>query len=104
MRKDSFKYEKMEQEMIKELAKLGSAGISQRGVLSTSENNHVTSRRMRFIPDGLKLYGWTTKHTRKHKQILANPNVAVVVGFIQIDGVASLKKHPMDEPDFLARA
>jgi len=101
MRKENISYEKMEQEMLREISKLGSEGISQRGVLATSENNHVTSRRMRFIPDGLKLYGWTTRFTRKHKQILANPMVSVCVGFLQVDGVASMKNHPMDEPDFL---
>ena len=101
LRKENISYEKLEQEMIKEISKLGAEGIAQRGVLATSENNHVTSRRMRFIPDGLKLYGWTTLHSRKHKQILANPNVSICVGFVQIDGTASMKKHPMDEPNFL---
>ena len=32
---------------------------------------------------------------------MANPNVAVVVDFVQIDGIANLKGHPMDEPEFL---
>jgi general stress protein 26 len=102
LRKENVSYKELEQEMIKEISKLGAEGIAQRGVLSTSDNNHVTSRRMRFIPDGLKLYGWTTLHSRKHRQIQANPNVSVCVGFVQIDGKASMKKHPMDEPEFLA--
>ena len=94
-------YEELEREMIKELNKLGAEGIYKRGILATSENNFVTARRMGLIPDGLTIYCWTQKNTRKYNQIKANPNVAVVVGFIQIEGKASIKKHPKDEPEFL---
>ena len=87
--------------MTSELKKLGSEGLYKRGILATSENNKVTARRMRFIPDGLKLYCWTARLTRKYKQIQTNPNVAIVAGFIQIEGTAKIKTHPMDEPEFL---
>lgn len=54
-----------------------------------------------MIPDGLTLYCWTTRNTRKHKQISANPKVAAVIGFVQVDGYASLRNHPKDEAEFL---
>ncbi len=85
----------------KEFKKLGSKGLYQRGILATSENDVVSARRMRFIADGLTLYCYTDRGLRKCKQIIANPNVAIVIGFIQIEGVASLKGHPFDETEFL---
>ena len=94
-------YEEIEKGMIKELTKLGTPGLYQRAVLATSENDNVTARRMRMIPDGLTLYCWTTRNTRKHKQISSNPNIAAVIGFVQVDGVASLMNHPKDEVEFL---
>lgn len=101
MRQVKIPYENLEQEIINELKKLGSEGLYKRGILATSSNDFVTARRMRFIPDGLKLYCWTAQLSRKHKQIMTNPNVAVVAGFIQIEGTASVKGHPLDEPEFL---
>ena len=88
MRQIEISYEELEQEFIKEFTKLGSVGLYQRGILATSNNDVVTARRMRMIPDGLTIYCWTTRYTRKHKQIIANPNVSLVVGFVQIDGIA----------------
>jgi general stress protein 26 len=101
MRQIELDYEEQKQNFIEELGKLGSEGLYQRGILATSEDGHVTARRMRIIADGLKLYFVTDRGTRKCDQILANPNVAVVAGFVQIEGVASLKGHPFDEPDFI---
>ena len=94
-------YEESEISMMKELEKLGTPGLYQRAVLATSENDNVTARRMRMIPDGLTLYCWGIQNSRKHKQISVNPKVAAVIGFIQVDGFASLKKHPREEPEFL---
>jgi len=94
-------YDELEQDFINEFKKLGSKGIYQRGVLATSVHDNVTARRMRFIADGIKIYCYTDRGLRKVNQIIANPNVAVVVGFIQIEGVASLKGHPFDETEFL---
>ena len=95
-------YEELEQEFIEALADLGSEDLgSERGVVATSKDDHVTARRMRLLSDGLTLYGWTIRSSRKAEQIMANPNVAVVVEYIQIDGVASVKGHPTNEPEFL---
>jgi general stress protein 26 len=95
-------YEELEQEFLKELADLGSEGRgSERGILATSQDDNVTARRIRLFSDGLTLYGYTIQQMRKAKQIIANPRVSVVVDFMQIDGIASLKGHIMDEPEFL---
>ena len=102
MRKVELSYEELSEEFIKELADLGSEDIgSERGVLATSKDGHVTARRMRLLLDGHNLYGWTDSKTRKVEQIKANPNVAVVVGYYQMEGIASVKDHPNEEPEFL---
>jgi len=101
MRQIELPYEELKQDFIKELAKLGSEGLYERGILATSDENHVTARRMRLVSNSLTIYCWTARNSRKHKQIIANPNVAVVAGFVQIEGVASVKGHPKDEPEFL---
>ena len=103
MRQVEVSYEELEQDFKNEFKKLGTDGPYERGVLATSANKFVTARKMRFIPDGLKIYCWTNKHSRKYKQILENPNVAIIVGYIQGEGVASVKGHPMDEKRFLER-
>jgi len=102
MKQVELPYEELEQEFLKELANLGSEDLgSERGVLATSKDDHVTARRMRLMLDGLNMYGWTDSNSRKVEQIRANPRVAVVVEYIQIDGIASVKGHPTEEPEFL---
>ena len=101
MKQVEMSYEELEKQMIEELSKLGTEGLYQRGILATSVNDYVTARRMRIIPDGLTLYGVTDRGLRKAQQIMANPNVAVVVGFVQIEGTASLKGHPFDESEYI---
>ena len=88
-------YDELESTIINELDKLCEDGLYKRGILSTSKDNHVTARRMRFIPNGLTLYAWTDTRSRKVEQIKSNSNVAVVVGFIQIEGQATLHGHPL---------
>jgi hypothetical protein len=56
---------------------------------------------MRFVPNRLNLYCYTDRNTRKLKQVLANPYVAVVVGYIQIEGTATVKGHPFDNAEFI---
>jgi general stress protein 26 len=48
---------------------------------------------MTLISDGLTIYFMTPTFTRKYKQIRVNPNVAVAMGNMQIEGVASIKGH-----------
>jgi general stress protein 26 len=97
MKQEEISYDVLEQEFIEELSKLGTAGLYQRGILATSSDGYVTARRMWFTPSGLTLYCISTANARKCDQIKANPNVAVVVGFVQYEGVASLEGHPLDE-------
>jgi general stress protein 26 len=101
MRQIEISYKELEQDFIEELSKLGSEGLYNRGILATTKGDHVTARRMRLVSKGLTLYFITDRGSRKCIQIMANPKVAVVAGFMQIEGVASLKGHPFDEPVFL---
>jgi hypothetical protein len=102
MRQIELSYKELEQEFIKDLENLGSEDIgSERGIIATSKDDHVTARRMRLLSNGLNLYGWTHQNSRKSEQINSNPKVSVVVEYIQIDGVGSVKGHPTDEPEFL---
>jgi general stress protein 26 len=101
MRQIKIAYEKREQEIIEEFKKLGTEGFYERAILATSENDFVTARRMRFVPNGLKLYCYTDRNTRKLSQLEANPNVAVVIGYIQVEGTAKVKGHPFDDSEFI---
>jgi len=91
-------YEDLKQEMIKEIQKY------EFGFLATSEGEYVTAREIRCVPNGLTIYCITDRRSRKYKQIMANPNVAIAYGNhrvpfrgLQIEGVASLKGQPIDE-------
>lgn len=88
-------YDELEKAMVNELDKLCSEGLYKRGILATSQGTQVTARRMRLIPEGLTLYGWTDSRSMKIDQIKSNPNVAVVAGFIQVEGKATLCGHPL---------
>ena len=96
MREHEISYQELEGKIVKEFAKLGEPGLYQRGILATCVNNYVTARRQRFVSDGLSLLCWTYR-TRKYEQILENPNVAVSIGFIQVEGKAVIRGHPYDE-------
>ena len=65
----------------------------------------MTVRQMAIIPEGLTIFCFTGVQTRKYKQIVANPNVAVAIGNMQIEGTASLKGRTSDEANvwFLKR-
>ena len=88
-------YQELETNIKKEFEKLCSEGLYKRGIIATSKDNHVTARRMRLIPDGLTLYAWTDARSMKIDQIRSNPKVAVVAGFIQVEGKATLCGHPL---------
>lgn len=70
-------------------------------VLATSKDDNVRAGTMGYASDALDIYCFSGVKTRKYTQIIANPNVAVVIGNLQIEGTASLGKHPFDEPEFL---
>lgn len=90
-------YEEMKQMMIKEIQK------HEWGYLATSDGEKIRVGKMRLVSDDLTLWCFTRPVTRKYKQISVNPHVAIADGNLQIEGVAKLKGHPLDEEnsDFL---
>lgn len=66
-------------------------------VLATYCENKVTARNMSCIIINRKIYFQTDKTFLKYKQILKNPNVALCLDNVQIEGIAKIKKHPFDE-------
>ena len=65
--------------------------------LATSANNRVTIRQMSHINNGLTIYFQTSAHYLKTQQIKANPNIAISVGAYEIEGIAEIIGHPLDE-------
>jgi general stress protein 26 len=84
-------YEELKQEAIGLLKK------NPIGVLSTAEENRVTSRQMLLLPQGLTLWCFTATYSRKYKQMKANNKVAISFNNTQIEGVASFRGKPSDE-------
>lgn len=75
-------------------------GKSKTMVLSTSENNKVTSRMMSIVLIDGSFYFQTDKSFRKYSQLINNPNVALCIDNIQIEGFCKELGHPMNHPDF----
>ena len=95
-------YEDLKQEMIREIKK------HEFGFLATSDGDFVTVREIRCVPSGLTIYCFTNRNSRKYKQIITNPNVAIAYGNhrvpnrgLQMEGVVSLKGHPLDEENII---
>ena len=65
-------------------------------VLATSAKDKVSARMIEFVNIGLKLMFETDKRSGKYKQIEKNPNVAICAKNVQIEGIATIGKHPMD--------
>lgn len=91
MSQTELSYEELRENVTEELQK------HIHGVLATSEGNFVTAREMGLIYDGLTIFSFTAKDSRKYKQIAVNSNVAITARNIQIEGTATLKGHPLDE-------
>ena len=73
-----------------------SIGEARKIVLSTSYGNRVTSRMMSFIICDNKFYCQTDKTLLKNQQIKLNPNVALCIDNIQIEGVAKNIGRPLE--------
>ena len=84
-------YDESRERIVQELRK------QSRLYLATADLQYVTVRYMGFVSEGLTMWFRTDRRTRKHKQIAANPNVAIAGPDLQIEGVATLKGHPLDE-------
>ena len=75
-------------------------GIGRKMVLSSSENNRVSSRMMSIVQiDGI-FYFQTDMTMNKYHQIISNNNVALCIDNIQIEGICEEKGHPLNNPDF----
>lgn len=70
-------------------------------VLATSKDNYVRAGSMGYASNGFDLYCFSGVNTRKCRQIEANSNVAIVIQNLQLEGTASIGKHPLEEPEFL---
>jgi general stress protein 26 len=88
-------YDLLENEFFEQLKK------KQVMVLATSYENKVTARNMSCILINKKIYFQTNTSMTKFIQIFNNPNVALCVDNIQIEGVASIKNHPLAEKEFI---
>lgn len=78
-------------------------GISKKMVLSTAENNIVSSRMMSVIQINGKLYFQTDKTFRKYRQIAQNPNVSLCIDNIQIEGRCKEIGRPLENNEFLQK-
>lgn len=64
-------------------------------VVSSSENDKVTSRMMSIVCISGLFYFQTDKTFRKYHQLISNPQVALCTENIQIEGVCEEIGHPM---------
>lgn len=75
-------------------------GKGRKMVLSTSENNKVSSRMMSIVKIDNKFYFQTDIMMRKYHQISANNNVALCIDNIQIEGICTEIGHPLNNTAF----
>lgn len=75
------------------LTEFGDARIM---VLSTSKDNHVTSRMMSMVLYDGAFYFQSDKTFRKYEQLSHNPNVALCIENIQIEGICEEVGRPAD--------
>ena len=76
-------------------------GKVRKMVLSTSFDNRVTSRMMSFVIFDNKFYCQTDKTFLKYQQIKSNPNVALCIDNIQIEGIAKNIGKPLENKKFI---
>ncbi|MCM1507879.1 MAG: pyridoxamine 5'-phosphate oxidase family protein [Ruminococcus flavefaciens] len=75
-------------------------GKGRKMVLSTSENNRVSSRMMSVVQIDGEFYFQTDIMMKKYHQISANNNVALCIDNIQIEGKCTEIGHPLDNTTF----
>ena len=66
-------------------------------VLATCLGERVTARTMSHVNIGMDIFFQTDKRFLKVEQMVTNPKVALCVGNLQIEGIAELRGHPIDE-------
>ncbi len=69
-------------------------------VLSSCENNKVSSRMMSIVCINGKFYFQTDMSFRKYRELIHNPYVALCIDNIQIEGVCKEIGHPMANAQF----
>lgn len=79
---------------------LSDFGKGRKMVLSTAENNKVSSRMMSVVQINGIFYFQTDLTLNKYRQILSNPNVALCIDNIQIEGLCEENGHPLQNEAF----
>lgn len=79
---------------------LSDFGKGRKMVLSTSENDMVSSRMMSVVQINGIFYFQTDITFRKYHQLLLNPNAALCADNIQIEGLCREIGHPLDNKPF----
>ena len=77
-------------------------GKGRKMVLSTSENNRVSSRMISVVQINGEFYFQTDKELRKHHQLSVNRYAALCIDNIQIEGICVETGHPLDNAEFCA--
>ncbi len=72
-------------------------GTNQIMVLATCADSKVTARSMSFIIDKFKLFFQTDRSFCKYSQMKSNPNVAICLNNIQIEGICREIGHPLSQ-------
>ncbi len=75
-------------------------GEGKKMVLSTSENNRVSSRMMSVVQIEGAFYFQTDKNIRKYHQIISNSYVALCIDNIQIEGICEEIGQPLKSAAF----
>jgi uncharacterized pyridoxamine 5'-phosphate oxidase family protein len=70
-------------------------------ILATSAQNRVTARPVSIINNGLLVLFQTDKDFIKYQQIKQNPNVALCIGNMQIEGTAKITCQPFENNFFI---
>lgn len=79
---------------------LSAFGSGRKMVLSTAENNIVSSRMMSVVQIDGTFYFQTDINFRKYRQLTKNPNVALCIDNIQIEGEAAELGRPLENAPF----
>ena len=79
---------------------LADFGEGRKMVLSTSENAKVSSRMMSVVLINGEFYFQTDIMLRKYSQLNANPNSALCIDNIQIEGICEELGHPLGSSAF----
>lgn len=72
-------------------------GVAKKMVLATSKDDKVTARMMSCIIFDSSFYFQTDKKFLKYEQICANPQVALCIDNIQVEGMSTIWGHPLDK-------